>query len=328
MECLYCTSSRLVPLYAGVRDRLGYVPGTRAFARCTDCGSAVLTPLPRAEELADFYPPVYSFSLEFQRQPWYKRWLAALEYHLFFRPQYRSQVQTVLQAVGRHPRGRRLLDVGCGRGLRLLEFRQAGFDVHGLDLQTDVVRYLRDELHIPADCGDIGAMPRLFGPAAFDVVTAFFLLEHVPDVRAVLADCFRVLRPGGWLAAAVPLHDCAQARYFGKDWINVTEAPRHLSLPTQAGMIHACKQVGYDRVVIRGDSVLNCAGQVGSSALPGGTLTHVYGGTALWAYAKRLLGAVVTLAAVPACFIENECLHRISLGIVLARKPGGAHATA
>jgi hypothetical protein len=119
----------------------------------------------------------------------------------------------------------------------------------------------------------------------------------------------------------VPLRDCVQAGIFGSHWINVVEAPRHLSLPTQQGMREACQAVGFHRVEIRPDSVLNCAGQIGSSAIPGGTLTHVYGGGAMMALVKRLIGAGVTLAAVPFCYIENNVLSRISLGIVLAQKP-------
>ena len=42
--CLYCGSADLRPLYAGVRDRLGFVPGERAFWECKQCGSAVQVP--------------------------------------------------------------------------------------------------------------------------------------------------------------------------------------------------------------------------------------------------------------------------------------------
>ena len=42
-----------------------------------------------------------------------------------------------------------------------------------------------------------GALP--FAPATFDAVTCLEALEFVPDARAVLAECARVLRPGGLL---------------------------------------------------------------------------------------------------------------------------------
>lgn len=320
--CLYCGSDSLGALYTGVRDRLGYVSGERTFLQCRECGSAVLEPLPKTEELPGFYPPVYSFTLELGGQSKFKRLLSKAEYHLFFRPQYTAQTKRVMKACGwDRGDGRKLLDVGCGRGLRLLEFRKLGFDVHGLDVQDDVVRYLREELHIPAEVADVSAINAIHKPDSFDLITTYFLIEHIPNVQAAIAGMYDLLKPGGWMAAAVPFVDCVQAKVFGNRWINVREAPRHLSLPTQLGMKRACHTAGFDRVDIRPDSALNCAGQIASSLIPGATLTHVYGGGRILPLLGRALGAAVMLWSVPWCLFENHILGRISLGVVLARKP-------
>lgn len=320
--CLYCASTDLEPLYAGVSDRLGHVPGTRTFRRCRSCGSAVLDPLPKTEELPGFYPPVYSFTLELGGQSRFKKLLSKAEYHLYFRPQYTAQVRRVMRACGwRNGHGKKLLDVGCGRGLRLLEFRRLGFDVHGLDVQEDVVRYLREELHLPAECADVSAMGRFHAPESFDLITTYFLIEHIPDVREALAAMYDLLKPGGWVAAAVPFVDCIQAKVFGSKWINVREAPRHLSLPTQQGMTLACRSAGFETVNILPDSALNCAGQIASSLIPGATLTHVYGQNRLLPLVARAVGAGVMLASVPWCLFENRVLGRVSLGVALAQKP-------
>ncbi|HXD87485.1 MAG TPA: class I SAM-dependent methyltransferase [Urbifossiella sp.] len=319
--CLYCRSTDLAPFHTGVSDRLGFVPGHRTFLRCRSCGSAVLDPLPHTDDLPGFYPPVYSFTLELG-QSRFKRWLSQAEYRLFFRPQYRAQVRRVMRACGwKRGDGKKLLDVGCGRGLRLLEFRRLGFDVHGLDVQADVVRYLQEELNIPAECADVSAMNRFHAPNSFDLITTFFLIEHIPDVREALAAMFELLKPGGWVAAAVPFVDCVQAGWFGKNWINVREAPRHLSLPTQAGMTEACRAAGFENVAIVPDSALNCAGQIASSLLPGATLTHVYGQSRIKPLLARAVGAGVMFASVPWCLFENRVIGRISLGIAMAQKP-------
>lgn len=320
--CLYCGDTDLVPLYRNVTDRLGYVPGTREFWRCQKCGSAMLVPQPKASDLAAFYPPVYSFTLELGNQSWFKKMLSKLEYHLFFRPQYVAQVKQVLRGCRwQGQSGLRLLDVGCGRGLRLLEFRRRGFDVCGMDVQQDVVDYLQNKLEIPAICAEVEELPRSYPHDSFDIITAFFVLEHVTDVGAVLSSCWKLLRPGGWFVGAVPFVDSLQAGFFGSRWINVREAPRHLSLPTQAGMKKLCQQIGYDQVSIQPDSVLNCAGQIGSSLLPGATLTHVYGGGRVLALLARLVGAGVTLLSIPFCLAENYIWRRVSLGLVFAHKP-------
>lgn len=41
-------------------------------------------------------------------------------------------------------------------------------------------------------------------PAAFDLITIFDVLEHIPDDTAAVRDLSRALRPGGWLLAHVP----------------------------------------------------------------------------------------------------------------------------
>lgn len=319
--CLYCGGRDLAPLYAGVPDRLGYVPGERTFLRCRGCGSAVLDPLPRTDELPAFYPPVYTFSAKGHGGGRLRKALAAVEYRLFFAPQYRAQVRAVTRACGAAGAGRTLLDVGCGHGLRLVEFRRLGFAVHGLDLQPEAVEYLRAELNVPAECGDVTELPRLYAADSFDVVTAFHLIEHVPDVGRLLADAAAVLKPGGWFAAATPLLDSPQARLFGKRWVGVTEAPRHLGVATQAGLRAALTAAGFEDIGFTSDAVLNCAGAAGLSLLPGAAATHAAG--RLRGLAARAVAAAAAAAAVPACLVEGSLLGRPALGVVTARKPGG-----
>ncbi len=323
--CLYCTRRSYTPLFEDLQDRLGYVPGRWAFWRCGECGSAVLSPFPGSEELAAFYPPVYSFRLDLGRGSALRQLLAGLEYRLYFGPQYEAQARRVLRGIGwRDGRGRRLLDVGCGRGLRLVTFRRRGFEVQGMDLQPEVVEYLRQELGIPAVCADVQQLSTCFPPGSFDLITAFFVLEHVPSVEAVLTNCFRLLKPGGWFVGAVPFIDSVQAAVFKGRWINATEAPRHLSLPTRAGMDAVCRRAGFDRIRLHPDSTLNCAGQIGISLFPGGTITHFYGGGRLGAFVQRVLAGSATLLSIPFCAIENHVLRRPSLGMVLAHKPDPA----
>ena len=45
-----------------------------------------------------------------------------------------------------------------------------------------------------------------FGSDSFDLVAAIDIIEHVPDDTLALAEITRVLRPGGVLLLAVPLH--------------------------------------------------------------------------------------------------------------------------
>jgi SAM-dependent methyltransferase len=280
-------------------------------------------PLPRTEDLAAFYPPVYTFGLDVARVGGVKKVLSQIEYAAFYRPQYRSQVRRVIRGCGwKRGNGRMLLDIGCGRGLRLLEFRRHGFEVHGLDLVPDNVRYLREDLNIPAECADITEITRVHQSQSFDLVTAFFVLEHIPDVRGAVAGMFELLKPGGWLAAAVPLIDALQARVLGKWWSSVTEAPRHLTLPTQQGVAGVFRDAGFEAVAVRPDAALSCAAQLSLSLFPGAAMTHTYGRGTVWPLVNRLACAAATFGLIPWALFESHVMGFPANGIVFGRKPG------
>ena len=59
-----------------------------------------------------------------------------------------------------------------------------------------------ERAHRPHVGADVQALP--FRDGAFDAIKATELLEHVPDVARALAECRRVLRPGGHLVITVP----------------------------------------------------------------------------------------------------------------------------
>ena len=135
-----------------------------------------------------------------------------LEYHCFFRPIYESQARACSRDIAWDgSTGKRLLDVGCGTGLRLLAFRRRGFEVEGMDFHPESVEYLRRRHGVAAVCTDVDGLQGHFAAASFDVITAFHVVEHVPDVLALFRSCWTLLKPGGHFAGAVPLLDCIQA---------------------------------------------------------------------------------------------------------------------
>ncbi len=101
--------------------------------------------------------------------------------------------------------GARWLDLGCAYGFLVEEAREAGFRAIGLDASRFAVSQAR--AHAPLAAGRVvaalaEALP--FADGSFGVVSAFDLLEHVPDPERVLAEAARVLRAGGLLLAATP----------------------------------------------------------------------------------------------------------------------------
>ena len=106
-----------------------------------------------------------------------------------------------LVAAAPHPlAGRRVLDVGAGTGLASAALAAAGARPVAVDLSPDMLAWtpptgLRRR---PAR-----STPCRWRDAAVDDVVAAFVLNHVSDPGAALAELIRVTRPGGALLASV-----------------------------------------------------------------------------------------------------------------------------
>lgn len=102
--------------------------------------------------------------------------------------------------------GMRLLDVGCGPGsiTRGLATRLAPGEVIGVDLSEDTLASARQEAvehglgNLRYQVASVYELP--FADAAFDVVFAHQVLQHLREPAVALCEMLRVLRPGGLVA--------------------------------------------------------------------------------------------------------------------------------
>jgi malonyl-CoA O-methyltransferase len=91
--------------------------------------------------------------------------------------------------------GRRVLDVGCGKGrfARIVKERHPRAEVCGLDLSEKMLRFV--PYGIEACCGSMTALP--FVDACFDAAYATESLEHAVEIPVAVAEICRVVKPGG-----------------------------------------------------------------------------------------------------------------------------------
>ncbi len=96
---------------------------------------------------------------------------------------------------------RRILDVGCGVGLYVSQFRRFSDDVYGIDVEP--YRIHTGSRSLPNLMIARGEdLP--FQSECFDVVFLHEVLEHVDDDRRVVQDVCRILRPGGHVIIFAP----------------------------------------------------------------------------------------------------------------------------
>ena len=102
-------------------------------------------------------------------------------------------------------RGIRILDVGCGGGILSESMARLGAKVHGIDVVDKNVQIATTHasgsgLQVRYETTSAVALARR--GVQFDAVLNMEVLEHVPDAAALVADCARLLRPGGVLVLA------------------------------------------------------------------------------------------------------------------------------
>jgi 2-polyprenyl-3-methyl-5-hydroxy-6-metoxy-1,4-benzoquinol methylase len=201
--------------------------------RCLVCGLVYLNPRPRQDVIGEFYTSdYYAHSNMRSRQ---RRLRAKLRNRFldglggygaspdkkmigWLAP--RGLVDVIIPGNSRG----KLLDVGCGDGERAYWYQERGFQAYGVETSERAVTSAR-ELGVSVTLGTLSASH--YPDAFFNVVVMAHVLEHTHSPREYLDESFRILKPGGILAVAVPNIASHSARIFKANW-SFLMLPLHL----------------------------------------------------------------------------------------------------
>jgi SAM-dependent methyltransferase len=201
-------------LCGGRDERLEKVERGFRVVRCARCGHVYVSPRPAPEALLrDYqeYLPEDDAGIE--------AWRAMME---------PCEARAADLIAAREPPGR-LLDVGCGYGFFLARMRARGWDARGLEPGATGRAFARGRLGLEVGAEPLDAAPH--APGTLDALTAFYVIEHVPDPLDFARRARRLLRPGGLLLLRYP-HSRPVARLLGAvglGGVDVYDAPFHLS---------------------------------------------------------------------------------------------------
>ena len=155
----------------------------------------------------------------------------------------RAAARRVLRRLAKYvrPPGR-LLDLGAGAGFFVEEAAAAGWCSEGLEAARWAVERSRSRGGPPVRHGDAQDL-RALECGAFDVVSAFDVIEHLEDPLVFLRGCAAALRPGGVLVLTTPRFDSLAARICGARWHALL--PAHLHYFSRQSLRVALGQAGF-----------------------------------------------------------------------------------
>ncbi len=170
---------------------------------CERCGTVQQPSLPGGEALLDLYRAMHD------------------EHYLDEEAGRRRTARRLLRLL---PRGRRLLEVGCGHGLLLDEARKAGFEVEGLELSRDAAAHARQALGLRVHERTLAE----HSGGRYDAIVLADVIEHLDDPLAALDRCVSLLAPGGSLCLVTPDPASRTARLAGARWWGYLPAHTYL----------------------------------------------------------------------------------------------------
>ena len=221
--------------------------------QCTICGNTSSRFLCRKDEAGYHicpecrvifqYPPpppdaMLSYAdAEYEKGGLYREYVESREMKL---EHFRRRLERLLPRVHRG----RLLDIGCSCGYFMEVAAASGFEVEGLEFSRAAIA-----------AADPSMRPRIYCSSAdefessqfYDLITAFDLIEHVPQPKDFLRKVRRLLAPGGWLAMATPDAGHSLRYLMGSSW-PMLQPMQHLTIFSRRAMRLALEEAGFSEI--------------------------------------------------------------------------------
>ncbi len=251
-ECKICGSPG-IPTYKDLPDRLFSSPGLWNLSKCSnsECGLMWLDPMPLEEDIYKAYRSYYTHGDKSGGTPSLEaRITKALVpiFQLFMRltPIHRERVDIEQMFLGNIVPGR-VLEVGCGDGTMLSRLADLGWSVEGQEVDP-ISATIAAKANITIHLGSLVSLN--LPEASYDAIVMNHVIEHVHDPVKLLAECQRLLKPGGILVAVTPNIRSFAHRAFHSNWRDL-DPPRHVMIHCRNSLHPVAEKAGFASIKIR-----------------------------------------------------------------------------
>ena len=145
-------------------------------------------------------------------------------------------------------RGKKVLDVGCGAGTDLARFARGGANATGVDISGSAIALAKanfEQQGLAADLREADGEHLPFEDESFDLVYAHGVVQYTSNDRALVAECRRVLKPGGTAVFQV---------YNRISWLNALSKLMKVGLEHEDAPVLKKYSIGEFRALLAGFS--------------------------------------------------------------------------
>jgi len=137
-----------------------------------------------------------------------------------------------------------ICEIGCGNGANLVKFRDAGYDVVGIEPDKNAKDVAGKVLHSIYE-GTAEDLPAKVSERVFAVVLMSHVLEHCLDVNKALSNAEKLIAEGGVLVVEVPNCNALGFQLYEAAW-PWSDIPRHLNFFTPNSLKRVLAAHGFD----------------------------------------------------------------------------------
>jgi 2-polyprenyl-3-methyl-5-hydroxy-6-metoxy-1,4-benzoquinol methylase len=210
-ECPVCQSRAIKPFRTCTDFTVSHE--TFTVIRCENCGLGITSPRPDAENLGRYYQ-----SEEYISHSGKSSGLMGPLYTTARKFALRWKTRIV---ESQSKRGT-ALDFGCGTGEFLETLKRKGWKIEGIEPS----RFAREKAESLTGQKLYSSLSEI-SAHGFNAITAWHVLEHVPDLSAVIQQLAHMLQKDGTIFITVPNYESPDADQYKDLWAGY-DVPRHV----------------------------------------------------------------------------------------------------
>lgn len=141
-----------------------------------------------------------------------------------------------------------LLDVGCGDGTAIYQYKKFGYDVYGIDpYGKSINECKKKQLN---NTSKEFLSKKTFGTKRFDIVRLWNVLEHTNEPLELIKLSSEKTNKNGEIIISIPNPECLSTKIFKDAWI-LWDPPRHRYLFDKKTIIPLLKKHGFSDIKIK-----------------------------------------------------------------------------